>query len=216
MATDSTNTTSHTAPSNWFRGFIQGKTRIALAWAFVALLIFCARALPQWPGIALCFVGATLRYWASGYLRKDSRPAVGGPYAFVRNPLYLGTYLMALGTALAIENFWLLGVATVLFAVIYHFIILDEENKLHRIFGAPYARYIQLSARFFPRPLPLFWPLAWRAHQQALLEVNPEPTHHRFSRELAAKNKAFEAYVSFFGLIGFVAIVAMGWRHLGY
>src|SRR5690242_4328919 len=87
----------------WYRGFIQGKTRIALAWLFAIALGLSARIAPQWPGIGLCFAGATLRFWASGYLRKDSRPAVGGPYAWVRNPLYLGTYLMALGTALAIE-----------------------------------------------------------------------------------------------------------------
>ena len=186
-----------------------------LAWLFAVVLIFCAREFPQWPGVVLCFIGASLRYWASGYLRKDARPAVGGPYAFVRNPLYLGTYLMALGTALAIENFWLLACATVLFAVIYHFIILDEETKLHRIFGAPYSRYCELSARFFPRLLPLFWPFAWALHQRALLEVNPEKSHHQFSRELAKKNRANEAYLSFIGLMGFVALIAQGWKYLG-
>src|SRR6476661_4738649 len=86
---------------SWYRGFIQGKTRIVLAWIFVVVLGLSAKEYPTWPGIVLCFVGASLRYWASGYLRKDSRPAVGGPYAYVRNPLYLGTYLMALGTAAA-------------------------------------------------------------------------------------------------------------------
>src|SRR5436190_1125895 len=107
----------------WFRGFIQGKTRITMAWTFAILLGLSAQRYPVWQGIALCFVGASLRFWASGYLRKDSRPAVGGPYAFIRNPLYLGTYLMALGTAWAIENWALLFISTVLFAVIYHYII---------------------------------------------------------------------------------------------
>lgn len=193
------------APTHWYRGFIQGKTRIVLAWLFAALLVFSAREYPHWPGIALCFVGATIRYWASGYLRKDSRPAVGGPYAWVRNPLYLGTYLMALGTALAIEAWALLGVMTVLFAAIYHYIILDEETKLQRIFGEPYAKYCALVPRFFPRP--------WRASKTALMEVNPETAHHGFSRELASKNKAMEAYWSFIGLIGFVALVATAWKH---
>src|SRR3954467_2732139 len=111
--------------NSWYRGIIRGKTRIALAWIFAAILVFSARSYPSLPGIAVCFAGATIRYWASGYLRKDSRPAVGGPYAFVRNPLYLGTWLMAIGAALAVESWWLLGLMTVLFAVIYHFIILD-------------------------------------------------------------------------------------------
>src|SRR4051812_1068282 len=98
---------------NWYRGFIQGKTRITLAWGFAILLGLLAREYPTWPGIVLCFFGASLRFWASGYLRKDTRPAVGGPYAFFRNPLYLGTYLMAVGTAWSTENWALLGIVTV-------------------------------------------------------------------------------------------------------
>ncbi len=185
-----------------------------MAWVFAGLLVFSARQYPTWPGILLCFFGATLRYWASGFLRKDSRPAVGGPYAFVRNPLYLGTYLMAVGTALAIENGWLLGAVTVLFAIIYHYIILDEETKLERIFGTPYLTYKKLSARFFPNPALLFWPLGWKAHQQKLLEVNPETSHHHFSLELANRNKALEAYWSFLGLIGLVSLIAFLWQKL--
>ena len=200
----STGTPISGAPANWYRGFIQGKTRILLAWIFAAILIFSARNYPQWPGVAVCFVGATIRYWASGFLRKDSRPAVGGPYAWVRNPLYLGTYLMAVGTAAAIENWILLGVVSVAFVAIYHFIILDEENKLDRIFGEPYSLYKTLVPRFFPRP--------WPAKGSALTGVNPEPTHRQFSTELAAKNKAMEAYYSFAGLIGFVALIAWVWH----
>lgn len=194
-------------PPNWFRGFIQGKTRIALAWIFAALLVFSARTYPQWPGTLLCFIGATLRFWASGYLRKDSRPAVGGPYAWIRNPLYLGTYLMALGTAAAIEAWVLLAVITVLFAVIYHYIILDEETKLERLFGPAYLEYKRLVPRFFPRP--------WPASRAALAQVNSDPEAPSFSWEIAHRNKAFEPYWSFLGLIGFVAGVAWVWQKIG-
>jgi protein-S-isoprenylcysteine O-methyltransferase Ste14 len=211
MSSDITATPSR---PTWFRGFIQGKTRIVLAWIFAGLLVLSARQYPTWPGILLCFFGATLRYWASGYLRKDSRPAAGGPYAFVRNPLYLGTYLMAVGTALAIENLALFAAATVLFAVIYHYIILDEETKLVRIFGAPYEVYCRLVPRFFPRPTTLFWPPSWTALRAGLLGVNPEAAHHHFSPELARKNKALEAYWSFLGLIGLVTLLAYGWQHI--
>jgi protein-S-isoprenylcysteine O-methyltransferase Ste14 len=189
-----------TATMQTYRGLIQGKTRIALAWIFAAALVFSARELPTWPGIALCFVGAALRYWASGYLRKDSRPAVGGPYGFVRNPLYLGTYLMALGTAAAAGTYVLFGVLSVVFAAIYHFIILDEETKLERIFGDVYLEYKERVPRFFPHRLP---------SREALLKINPDPTHHAFSRELAAKNKAYESFLTFLALIGFVAVVAI-------
>ena len=190
----------------WFRGFIQGKTRIALAWIFAVLLAFSARQYPNGAGIIVCFLGATIRFWASGYLRKDARPAVGGPYAMVRNPLYLGTYLMAVGTALSIGNWVLLGAVSVLFAVIYHFIILDEEEKLIRIFGPPYARYCTLVPRFFPK----LWPVSI----SRLSEVNPEPAHHRYSWPISMKNKAYEAYASFGGLVGWVILMAYLWQNL--
>ena len=193
--------------NSWFRGFVQGKTRIVLAWIFAALLILCARDYPTLPGIIVCFVGATIRFWASGYLRKDSRPAIGGPYAFARNPLYLGTYLMALGTALAIQNAWLLGSITILFAIIYHYIILDEETKLSRIFGSPYETYKKSVPRFFPR--------LWPASRVALEQVNPEPSHRKYDWGLSHKNKAYEAYVTFAVLIGFVAGIAYLWQRLG-
>jgi protein-S-isoprenylcysteine O-methyltransferase Ste14 len=195
-----TDSGARVSPFHQYRGLIQGKTRIALAWLFAALLVFSAREFPTWPGILLCFLGASLRYWASGYLRKDSKPAVGGPYAFVRNPLYLGTYLMALGTAAATGSYWLFAAMTVVFAAIYHFIILDEETKLERVFGDAYREYCSKVPRFFPYRLP---------DRKGLLRVNPDLSHHAFDRELAARNKAYEAYLSFAGLIGFLALIAM-------
>ena len=193
---------------SWYRGFIQGKTRIILAWIFAILLGFFAREYPNWPGVLVCFLGSCLRFWASGYLRKDSRPAVGGPYAFVRNPLYLGTYLMAVGTALAIQNWFLLAFTTLVFAAIYHFIILDEEIKLQKIFKSPYSEYCKVVPRFFPRIWPPFFP----ARRNQLILVNPDQSHHSFSFSLAVKNKAYEAFASFGGLMAFVIGAAYLWK----
>jgi len=204
-ATHSPHDNPKSSAYQWFRGFIQGKTRVVLAWIFAAVLVLSAREYPIWPGVLICFLGATLRYWASGYLRKDSKPAVGGPYAWVRNPLYLGTYVMAIGTAVAAQAWTLAAVLSVIFAIIYHYIILDEETKLDRIFGTPYSIYKELVPRFFPRPLP--------ARADALRAVNAESDAFTFSREVARKNKAFEAYWSFLGLIGIVTLVAWAWQH---
>lgn len=180
------------------------RTRIGLAWLFVFVFAFYSRQYPALPGVALCFVGATIRFWSSGYLRKDARPAVGGPYAWVRNPLYLGTYVMALGAAWSIGNLWLLGTLTVVFAALYHFVILAEEVKLREIFGAPYLKYCELVPRFFPRP--------WPASRKALKDVNPEADQHRFSWALANKNRAYEAYVSFAGIMLLVILAAHAWQ----
>ncbi len=193
-------------PPNWFRGLLQGKTRILLAWAFAIGIGLLARGEPRIPGILLIFAGGTLRYWASGYLRKDIRPAVGGPYAYCRNPLYLGTYLMAVGTAWAAGNVSLLLTASILFALVYHFIILDEETKLHKIFGDAYAKYQAFVPRFFPRPLP--------AARDVLRQINPEESHHHFSGRLAHQNKAYESYLTAAALVAWVWVAAFLWAKL--
>jgi hypothetical protein len=183
---------------------IRGRTRVALAWVFAVLLLFFARNYPTWPGILLCFFGATIRYWASGFLRKDTRPAVGGPYAWVRNPLYLGTYLMALGTAASVQAWGLLIAASIAFAVVYHYIILDEEVKLQEIFGEPYLKYCLTVPRFFPRFTP--------APSKAMAEINPEPTHRNYDWKLARENRAHEPYVTFIALMALVSACAWLWQ----
>ena len=198
----------HVAPdAGLIRNLVRGKTRVLLAWIFAVLLLFFARTYPTWPGIALCFAGATIRFWASGFLRKDTRPAVGGPYAFVRNPLYLGTYLMALGTALAVQAWGLLIAASILFAVVYHYIILDEEVKLQEIFGEPYLKYCLAVPRFFPRFTP--------APHAAMAEVNPDASHRKFSWPLARENRAHEPHATFIALMALVSGCAWLWQHFG-
>ncbi len=192
-----------------FQGWVQGKTRIATAWIFAILLAISAKNLPAIEGTVFCFLGACLRYWASGYLRKDSRPAVGGPYAFVRNPLYLGTYFMAIGTAWSIHAYGLLIVITVVFGAIYHFIIKKEEEKLDTIFGEPYFQYKKLVPRFIPYSIAALT----ETGKRQLRAINPDPEAHHFSKALAKKNKAFEAFASFAGLIGGCAVISILWSY---
>jgi protein-S-isoprenylcysteine O-methyltransferase Ste14 len=111
---------------------------------------------------------------------------------------------MAVGTALAVANLPLMIAISAVYAGIYHFIILDEETKLQRIFGEPYAWYCAAVPRFFPRIFPPFG----KAPKETLARVNPDPDHARFNRELARKNKAYEAYATFVALIGLVALIA--------
>jgi protein-S-isoprenylcysteine O-methyltransferase Ste14 len=194
-----------------YRGFIRGKTRIAMAWVFVLILGFFSKDLRstvqfdilEISCLAVALAGATLRYWASGYLRKDTRPAVGGPYAFVRNPLYLGTYLMAIGFIALTRDVWFLMTCSALFAAVYHYIILDEETKLDAIFGQPYQAYKQTVPRFFPKP--------WPASSKNLTVVNPDASQRKYSFEIAKKNRAHEAYLSFFGLWAWMHLCAWLW-----
>ena len=177
-----------------YRGFIRGKTRIGLAWVGAIALVISARDYPTWPGVMICFLGATIRFWSSGYLIKDTELSRVGPYAYTRNPLYLGTFLMAVGTAVSIENLFLTAIIGALFMGVYHFIIMDEEEKLENKFGAAFEAY--------KREVPRFWPSFSR------LKAPSKSAEQPFSFSLALKNKAFEAYYSFAFLIGLVTLIA--------
>jgi protein-S-isoprenylcysteine O-methyltransferase Ste14 len=121
-----------------------------------AYLIFCR------PTVRLLIAGGTvaaaglaLRAYAAGHLAKNQRLAMGGPYAYTRNPLYLGSALLGAGLAVAggwKEYRWILALAyLVLFAAIYGPVIRREEEYLRREFGEVYDRYAQRVPLFFPR-----------------------------------------------------------------
>ena len=175
------------------RKFFSGRRRFQLAWIFAFFLIFSARQYPSAPGILLCFLGATLRFIASGYLRKEAKLAVGGPYAHTRNPLYLGTFLMGLGATLSVGAYMLTAIMAVVFFLNYHYVIEHEEGKLPSYFGPSYSQYCSLVPRFLPR---FFAP-----PRTELERINPDAGSFQFSMPLANQNRAFEAYISFFALI---------------
>jgi protein-S-isoprenylcysteine O-methyltransferase Ste14 len=81
-----------------------GRRRFQIAWLFFAVLIVTCQRYPSVPGLSICFAGATLRFVANGFVRKEVALAVGGPYAYTRNPLYLGTLLMVLGVAASVSS----------------------------------------------------------------------------------------------------------------
>lgn len=181
------------------RVFFSGRRRFQFAWIFAIFLIISAKHYPYVIGVLICFIGATLRFVASGYLRKESKLAVGGPYQFTRNPLYLGTFIMALGAAISVGAFALTAIMGIVFFLNYHYVIESEEQKLPNYFGAAYLKYCALVPRFFPR-------LSKPAHEN-LLEINSDQEVYKFSYPLAQHNKAFESYITFMGII--VAMVAL-------
>ena len=181
-----------------FKKIFLGKTRFQLAWVFAAILILGVRHYPSFLGSLICLLGALLRYWASGFVRKDSEIAIGGPYAQTRNPLYLGTLIMMVGAAFAVNMYGLAVVGLVLFGVNYHWVIRDEEEYLKENFKERYARYCSLVPRFVPA---FFGPSI-----DQLLEVNPNREAFAFSKKLARENKGYEALVTFVALIAGLAV----------
>ena len=111
------------------------------------------------PGLFLLMFGEALRFWGVGVVGKGSRTRGGGvgqlathgPYAYVRNPLYLGNFLLTLGATFLSELLWLIPVVVVLFVVQYVPIVLWEESVLAERFGPQYTAYCQQVPRWLPR-----------------------------------------------------------------
>jgi protein-S-isoprenylcysteine O-methyltransferase Ste14 len=196
----------------FYQQLVGGRTRMILAWFFVVALGIWSRQSPQVPGIALCFLGASLRFWSSGFLRKNAKLAVGGPYAWVRNPLYLGTYFMAVGASWSTGNLIFLVATSLLFAAVYQVVIAEEEAKLERLFGQAYLLYCEQVPSFFPRLFPPRVPCLSASLQKVLEKVNDEQDARHFSWFQAWRNKAYEAYLSFLGLLAFLYLVAWLWK----
>ncbi len=105
-------------------------------------------------GAAVSLVGLTIRAWASGHIRKNAQLATSGPYAYTRNPLYLGSLLVGLGFTIAAGR-WLLAILFAgLFLGIYYPVMRVEASTLAELFGDNYGVYKRAVPLFFPRFTP--------------------------------------------------------------
>jgi protein-S-isoprenylcysteine O-methyltransferase Ste14 len=101
-------------------------------------------------GLPVSILGLALRAWAAGHLEKNTTLADGGPYAWVRNPLYIGTLLTAAGLVIASRR-WELGVLfAVVFLLIYLPVVELEEQHLRGLFPE-YADYARRVPKLLPR-----------------------------------------------------------------
>jgi hypothetical protein len=121
---------------------------------FVSAAVFLWLARPSWGTMAgsvlLVGPGLWLRAYASGYVRKNAELTTTGPYAHTRNPLYLGSMLIAFGFAAAAAS-WVIGLAlAALFAAIYIPTIQGEEAYLRGQF-AGFEAYAREVPRLLPR-----------------------------------------------------------------
>jgi protein-S-isoprenylcysteine O-methyltransferase Ste14 len=105
-------------------------------------------------GAPLSVAGLFLRGWAAGHLAKNQQLAVRGPYAFTRNPLYLGTALVAAGLVIAARQPALAALFTAAFALVYLPAIELEEQHLRKLFPEyeEYARRVPRLGVRVPRP----------------------------------------------------------------
>ncbi|PIQ85685.1 MAG: hypothetical protein COV74_07635 [Candidatus Omnitrophica bacterium CG11_big_fil_rev_8_21_14_0_20_45_26] len=134
------------------------KFRILLAWVGGILLMFSAKQMTDTSfriGVPFICLGELIRIWSLGCMaRKGVKLAAGGPYAFVRNPLYIGNLLIGLGTVLVFQNRWLLLIFLIGFPIVYSGTVRKEESDLEQRLGDEFRRYKDNVPRFLPRLTP--------------------------------------------------------------
>ena len=105
-------------------------------------------------GAGVSLLGLAVRAWAAGHIRKNAELATSGPYAFTRNPLYFGSFLLGLGFTIASGQVVLGLLFVALFLGIYFPVMRVEASTLAELFGKEYEVYKESVPLFFPRLTP--------------------------------------------------------------
>jgi protein-S-isoprenylcysteine O-methyltransferase Ste14 len=126
-------------------------------YALAIALVWLARPVARWfvVGLVVVLLGEAVRVWAAGHLYKNERVVTSGPYAHVKNPLYLGTFLIMVGLCVMASNYVLLVVGVAVFAVYYApFKQRRESGRLRERFGDAWVRYDREVPAYLPRLTP--------------------------------------------------------------
>lgn len=136
-------------------------------------------------GVAVMLIGEAWRMWGvatAGTVTRRRGRNVGklvahGPFAWSRNPLYNGNFLLWMGIITISGVHWFIPVAALIFALEYFYIVRYEEGVLESIFGQVYLDYKARTPRWMPRPPApgasageFFWAEAWRSEISTFLQ----------------------------------------------
>jgi protein-S-isoprenylcysteine O-methyltransferase Ste14 len=155
--------------------------RLRVASGFVLVLAFAWFSTPDFRslawGLPVSLAGLLLRGWATGHLEKNIRLAESGPYAYVRNPLYLGTLVVAAGLVIASRRWLLAALFAAVFVLIYLPVIELEEQHLNSLFPnfAAYSKRVRS-----------LWPT-----------FRPIKSDARFRWSLYIRNREYQALLGF-------------------
>jgi protein-S-isoprenylcysteine O-methyltransferase Ste14 len=176
--------------AEWSR--VARRIRVPLGFAFAVLYFWLAR--PTWRFLALGAVlivpGLLIRALASGHVRKNEALATSGPYAYTRNPLYLGSLLIGIGFAVAARSWWVGVVLIVMFLAIYLPVIRDEEKFLRERFPE-FEEYARRVPRMFPR---------------IIAYSRQEETSAGFSMSLYRKHREYNALLGALGMVAALVV----------
>ncbi len=179
---------------------IAKRIRVPLGFLFAGTYFWIARPNEHslLASLLLVLPGIALRGYASGYVKKNAELTTTGPYAYTRNPLYLGSMLIAFGFAGASRNSWIVVALAALFAMIYWPTILGEEAYLRTRFPE-FAAYAQRVPRLLPR-------LYVRG------QADEPEQHGQFSWKLYLQHREYNSLLGSIFLF-FALIARMLWWH---
>lgn len=175
------------------------RLRVPLGFVTAAVFFVFARPSPRTMAISLALVlpGLALRAYAAGYVKKNAELTRTGPYAYTRNPLYLGSMLLAFGFAVAAGRIWLGILLVGLFLAIYWPTILSEETFLRGVFPE-FEAYAAAVPRLLPRLTPARAPVqggeAAGTASGGMRQFSPE--RYRHHREYNASMGAAALYAA--------------------
>ena len=166
----------------WFpKQYADTVMKLRVSSGFILVIAFGWLASPTlhslaW-GVPVSLIGLAIRAWAAGHLAKNQQLAMSGPYAYIRNPLYAGTLLVAAGLVIAARRLELAILFTVVFVFVYLPVIEQEEQHLSNLFGGftTYAQHV-----------PLLLPRGKRTN-----DVRP------FSAQLYMRNQEYQALLGY-------------------
>ena len=172
--------------------------RVRVGYPVAVLYWFLANPTPHRIaiGAAVAAVGLIVRAAASGQLRKNEELATSGIYARTRNPLYLGSAILAAGFIVAGHSLWAGLLVGGYFCVFYYAVMRNEEDELREKFGAAFQEYAAT--------VPLFFPNIFRAAKQPAAGQ----TAKDFSWQQYLRNREYKA------LIGTVGAFAAVWLRM--
>src|SRR6266566_91893 len=131
--------------------FVRWRVRLGYPLAIAVLLLARPTLSSILLGALVGLIGLGLRAYAASYLRKQEVLTVTGPYAYTRNPLYLGSAVLALGAGVATRSWISAGILVVYFAVVYSVVMRREEGELLAQHGDAFHEYAATVPLFLPR-----------------------------------------------------------------
>lgn len=139
----------------WAKFAARSRVPVCIMLAVAACALSNPTAESLLTGILIGTAGLAVRAWAAGHLRKNEELAVSGPYAHVRNPLYVGSLLAGVGLGVATAHFVLSAVIATVFLAWFLPVVREEEDHMRKILPG-FTEYERRVPRFLPALAPRY------------------------------------------------------------